>query len=385
MIIVHVIADLTTGGAEIMMKRLIEAHGDTCDFQHHVISLHSLGRVGPELQAQGIPVQPLGMRGALEIPKVIKQLAKTFREIEPDVVHCWMYHANLLGGAAARLSGNGRVIWGIRATGFNQTMGVSRATTLLRRGSAILSHIIPAAIVYVANAARAAHEKIGYASSKGLVIPNGYPPPHTKSRASAARQLGLNEKDLVVGSVGRFNAAKDPRTFVEAAAMVSAARPEARFVMIGRGVSPNAELEGWIAAHAMTDRFVLLGDVKDVDECLVAMDIFCLHSVTEGFPNVVAEAMNSGVPCVVTDVGDAAALIGDAGTVVPPSNPRALADAIVNLIDAGSDARRALGEGGRRRIMERFSIESIVKRYEALYRALIDDVPLSGEAPKGRH
>jgi glycosyltransferase involved in cell wall biosynthesis len=373
-VIVHVIADLTTGGAEMMLKRLIVSHQGQSEFEHHVVSLRSLGPVGLDLQAMGVPVHALQMKGLIDIPASLFRLFSIFRGLRPDIVHAWMYHANLLGGLAARLSGCGRVIWGIRATSFDASMGVSRATTWLRRLSAPASRAIPAVIVYVAKAARVAHEAIGYAAERGLVIPNGYPVAPARRPLAARASLGIPKSAVTIGSVGRFNAAKDPHAFVEAAARVARVHPDTRFLMVGRGISAdNSKLISWINAHGLRDQFILREEQKDVYECLAAMDIFSLHSVTEAFPNVVAEAMNASLPCVVTDVGDVALLVGDAGIVVPPRNPAAMAIAINELIEAGPSARERIGAIGRERIRANYSIGVIVRRYEKLYCDLVED------------
>ena len=374
MVIVHVIADLTTGGAEMMMKRLIEAHKDSTQFHHHVISLRSLGRIGPELEAIGVTVEALGMRGAIEIPRVVWQIAKRLRQIQPDVLHAWMYHANLLGGLAARVAGVRPVVWGIRATSFDATMGVSRSTTLLRRLSALASRLLPSVIVYVAYAARVAHEEIGYVAAKGMVIPNGYNEPLAHQTRAARLNLGLPLDAVVIGSVGRFNEAKNPLGFVEAASVVAAHYPSALFLMVGRQVTPdNLALIRWIEERGLTNRFYLLGEQNDLGESYAAMDIFCLHSVTEAFPNVVAEAMSAGLPCVVTDVGDAAELLDSAGIVVPPRCPEAIASAIKELIEVGPTARKRIGALGRERIRRNYSLVAVVGRYEELYRDLVEN------------
>ena len=357
----------------MMLKRLIEAHKGREDFQHHVISLRSLGRVGPELQAMGIPVDALEMRGAVEFPGVVRRIARHLRRVQPDVLHGWMYHANLLGGVAARLAGVRRVVWGIRATSFDASMGVSPATTQLRRLSAFASRFFPSAIVYVAQAARVAHEKIGYAAAKGIVIPNGYPVVQPTAKGPARAHLNLPQDAVVIGSVGRFNEAKAPLAFVEAAAIVAKRQPQTVFLMAGRQLAPdNAALMHWIRERDLVGRFHLVGEQKELSKCYAAMDIFCLHSVTEAFPNVVAEAMSANLPCVVTDVGDAALILGNAGIVVPPRNPVAMADAINELIDAGPAARERIGAIGRERIQANYSIAAVVARYEELYRELAE-------------
>ncbi|MFL6725435.1 MAG: glycosyltransferase [Sphingomicrobium sp.] len=377
MIIVHVIVDLNTGGAEMMLKRLIQAHRRNDRFQHYVISLHSVGVVGPELTELGVSVEALGLRRGSDIPRVLWRLGMALRRLRPDVVHGWMYHANLFAGLTALVAGRPRVIWGIRASTLDDSMGVAATTLRLRRYSALASMRLPDVIVYVAEAARRAHEAIGYDAAKAVVIPNGYPPPPV--RTGSARPA--SEAPIVIGSVGRFNAAKDPKAFVEAAARVAAVRPNVRFLMIGRGFSlDNRELVAWISAHGLEDRFSLRGEQKEVYDYLASMDIFCLHSVTEAFPNVVAEAMNAAVPCVVTDVGDAALLLGDAGLVVPPRDPEALAGALIRMVDAGPHARHADGQRGRERIARHFSLDAVVRRYEELYLGLTGGLPLSSHA-----
>ena len=128
--------------------------------------------------------------------------------------------------------------------------------------------------------------------------------------------------------------------------------------MIGPGFDlGNVELARWIKAAHLEDRFHLLGERADLPDLLAGMDIFCLNSIGEGFPNVVAEAMSVGVPCVATDVGDTKYLIGDSGIVVPPRDLDALAGAVMRMVQAGAKTRRSFGERGRRRIAEHFSLE----------------------------
>ena len=369
MIVVHVIAGLDRGGAEVMLKRLIEAQASNGELRHHVISLDTLGSVGPEIQALGVPVEALGMSGAAGIPAVIARLVRRFRALRPDIVHAWMYRANLLAGLAARIARVPHVIWGIRASSLDKTSGVTRQTLAIRKIAATVSSRLPDVIIYVADSARAAHEAIGYAPAKGVVIPNGYLPPKPSQTQDARAALGLVAEHFVVGSVGRYNAAKDPRTFVEAAALVSRRYPNARFMMVGLGMSrDNSELTKWIAELGIEDRFLLCGEHIDIDAMLESMDLFCLHSTTEAFPNVLAEAMRAGLPCVSTDVGDAARLLADGGIIVRPADPVALADAISGMIELGANERRAYGERGRERIRMHYSISAIAARYDDLYR-----------------
>ncbi|WP_324749114.1 glycosyltransferase [Sphingomonas sp. LY54] len=371
MLIVHIIIDLQTGGAELMMKRLIESHIGSADYRHRVISLRGLGRVGPAMQAAGIEVEAMGLNGPLGLPRIVLRLSRRIRELRPDIVQTWMYHADLIGGLAARRAGLRHIAWGVRIADISPQMGVSRATTWVRRACAVLSRRIPQRIVYVGNSARAIHERLGYDPAKSVFIPNGYSIPGLPTAEQRARkriEWELPEDALVIGSAGRFSAQKDQRGFVAAAAQVAAAIPSAYFVMMGRGNdSSNPELNAWIGATGCPEKFRLLGERTDVIECLGALDLFCLHSIGEGFPNVLAEAMSVGRPSVTTTVGDSAELLGDAGLTVPPADPVALAEALTSLASLEEEVREKLGAKGRERIVAEFSMDAIRRRYEQLY------------------
>jgi glycosyltransferase involved in cell wall biosynthesis len=373
--ILHIMPDLNPGGAELMMKRLVECHLGDDRFEHRVISLRGLGAVGEALRESGVEVEALELTSVLRLPATLLRLKKRIRALRPDVVQTWMYHADLIGGLAARLAGVRRIVWGIRVADISGDMGVARATFWVRRACAALSRYVPERIVYVCHSARPPHEALGYDPSKGLVIPNGYVLPPERKPASVRerrRRLGLPEEAILIGSAGRFSPQKDHPAFIAAAALIAARAPEAQFVIMGRQLNwDNEELARRVRETGYVERFHLLGERRDLGDCLAALDIFCLHSIQEGFPNVVAEAMAAGVPCVVTDVGDAALLVGDTGTVVEPRQPAKLAAALGGLLALAPGEREALGLRARRRIGEHFSIEAVAERYGALYCSLM--------------
>jgi glycosyltransferase involved in cell wall biosynthesis len=332
------------------------------------------------LQAKGVHVETLGLGSMMHLPATLLRLNRLIREVHPDIVQTWMYHADLLGGIAARMAGCRRILWGVRIADIGPKIGVSRLTSVIRRCCARLSSRVPAKIIYVAESARHNHERIGYDASKSVVIPNGYrmpaPAPLDRNTAALRAELGLGASELLIGSAGRFNVQKDHRTFIRACARVAEAVPEARFVIAGRDIDEaNSELMQWIENSGCRNHFYLLGDRRDLDVCLAGMNVFCLHSLQEGFPNVVAEAMAVGLPCVVTDAGDAALLVDAAGIVVPPADPEALADALVTMLRKTPDELHALGKFARQRIATHFSIDAIRTRYEAIYSELAGSAP----------
>lgn len=372
-LVLHIITGLAVGGAEMALYRLVtSAQGS--GYAHAVVALTPDGPLGDRLRRAGIALFNYDFKTS----PVAHFMALTalIRRIRPDVVQTWMYHADMFGGIAARLAGIGNVIWGIRTSSLEA--GDARATVIVRKICARISGWVPDTIVCVAEAARQSHIQAGYDESRMVVVHNGFDPAHfvaTGSQRSALRaQCGFCDEDVVIGHVGRFNANKDQHNFVQAAGLLAKRYPHIRFLMVGRDVDEdNAELMGWIGETGQARRFVLLGERTDVPVCLAAMDIFCLSSRTEGFPNAAAEAMAMGLPCVTTDVGDAAMLVADTGVVVPRSNPEALARGIEDLLSLTRDALRHLGQRAKARIHAEFTVERTRQRFDEIYRRLIEE------------
>ena len=372
--VVHVITDLSRGGAEAMLVRLLAA-SDRDAVEHAVVSLKPGGALAAEIRDLGVPVQSVGLAAARSLPAALARLVATLRAWSPEVVHGWMYHANLLGGLAARLVGGGAVLWGLRH-GAITTGTVAASTRAVVRTGAALSGWVPDRILCCSRAAASAHQALGYAAARMVVMPNGFDTARFRPSAAARRHcraaLGLDDATPVIALVARFDPVKDHRTFVAAAARLGALRPDARFVLCGAGVEAgNRVLAGWLAAAGLADRVLLLGPRADVHELLAAVDLATLCSRAEGFPNVVGEAMACGVPCVVTDVGDVRELVAEAGRVVAVADPEALAHAWHAVLGLDRERRCALGAAGRRHIEERFSITAVARRHQELYVELL--------------
>lgn len=374
--VVHIIVGLGVGGAELMLNRLIESHRGNPNYRHSVISLTSVGKVGLDLQERGVEVRALGMRSLLGIPRVLWQLMRMIRASRADIVQTWMYHADLLGGVGALLAGNRRVIWGVRGT--DVEFRGKRATHWVQSACAGLSSLLPHAIVCAADASRRSHIAVGYESSRMVVVPNGFDVSRlqaSEEQSVALRtQCGFEAHTVVIGSLGRFHAVKDHANFVRAAGLLAHDFPAVRFLMVGRDLdASNTELVGWIAATGYVDRFVLLGQRADVPVCLSAMNMLCLHSYSEGFPNVVGEAMAMGLPCVTTDVGDAALLVGDTGVIVPKGDSVALAQGLKQLLQLTPQARSNLGQKAKGRIYAEFTMDRCRERFEAIYQRVLTE------------
>jgi glycosyltransferase involved in cell wall biosynthesis len=367
--VLHVIVGLNIGGAESMLQRLIQsAAAGRADVV--VVSLTTVGVIGESLRSHGVTVYALGMSGLLDFPLTLWRLVRLIHRHRPQVVQTWLYHADLLGGLAARLAGSCGVVWGIRSTTIPQ--GPLSLTFWLVRLCAICSHFIPDRIICCAQSAKAAHLALGFAANKMMVIPNGYDfsllVRDTSARERTRLDLGFEPDEIVIGVVGRFDPLKGLRDFVDAATELATKRKDARFLMVGRGLDwSNAVLRDWIESGGLASVFRLVGEQGNVPNYLAAMEIFCLSSINEGFPNVVVEAMALGLPCVVTSAGDAADILGDNGLVVPTRSPGALCEALLKMCNLSSEERGALGERGRNKVRADYDIEDIKRQYDEVY------------------
>ncbi len=367
MTVLHIIIGLGIGGAELMLRRLAVTQRSST-----VVSLTDLGPVGRMLQADGVEVISLGLRGIWGLPRVFSALTRLIKSKRPDIVQTWMVHADLIGGLAARLAGVHNVIWGVRTTDYSVE---ARTTRTVRWLCARLSYVIPVKIVAAAQASLESSIDLGYCANKFIVIQNGFDTKILQAQIgqgiSIRSLINLKPDTLIVGCMGRFNPAKDQFNFVKAAGLVAQKYHNCVFLMVGKGLNPgNKDLISRVQDTKYAERFILLDERADPAVCLDAMDVFVLSSCTEGFPNVLGEAMAMGIPCVSTDVGDAAALLGDTGKLVPPRNSLALAEAIMRLLEAPVAERKAVGQRGRNRLERYFSIETATRKFDDLYATL---------------
>jgi glycosyltransferase involved in cell wall biosynthesis len=223
----------------------------------------------------------------------------------------------------------------------------------------------PSAIIYNSSRSRTQHEERGYASAHGHVIGNGFDTrrwrPEPESRQRLRQEAGLSPDARIIGFVGRGHQQKDLPNLFSAFRKVVEADPTAFLMCVGR------DLQEKNPGPTPNDRIFYLGQRADVEHIMPGFDLLCLSSAVEGFPNVIGEAMACGVPCVTTDVGDAAAVVGETGWVVPPRDSDALAGALLQALAASPGERQARGQAARARIETHFALEAVVARYNSLY------------------
>ena len=380
--VLHIISGLGQGGAETVLYRLVTASSpQTC---HIVVSMSDAGVFGERLQQANIPVYCLNMKGLGFLTGWLA-LRRLLKKTQPDVVQTWMYHADLLGGLAARSVGIKQVAWGIRNSGENLHHSSVKAR-LVAFLSAKLSGRIPDRIVACAENAARRHKQWGYNAAKMTVIPNGYDlsqwQPQPDQAALFRAQLGLAPDTALLVTVGRWNPLKDHPNLLSALARLKRADAQWFCALVGDGMEPsNLELMRLITQHGLEDRIALLGRRDDIPIIMSAADIHVLSSKAEGFPNVVCEAMVSRALCVVTDVGDAARIVGEEGIVVAPRNAQALATGIEKALAVltSPDLEHRLDKAAER-VAKRYSLETMVQNYEQLWQAMAHATPLNPES-----
>ena len=356
----HVITGLEQGGSESQLATLLSADAPGMGLPV-VVSLQTGGAYRTVLESAGVTVHDLGATTGVSIPLALLRLALLIRRYRPNILHAWMYHAFLFSTVALGLSGcrrATRLVWGVRCSRLDFT-GYDRHLRWLVRACGWLSRL-PAVVSFNSEAGLVAHRELGFRPRRHVLIDNGidterfHPSPSLRSQVRG--ELGIAPTASLVVHVARVHPVKDHATLLAAVAELDGVEA----LLIGPGTE---RLDTQPNAHA-------LGPRRDVERLLPAADLIVSSSLSEGFPNVLAEGMAAGLPAVATDAGDSARIVGTAGRVVPPRDPAALAGAIRSLFGESRAARAALGAEARRRIVNHFSVANATDAHGALYASL---------------
>ena len=368
--VLHLISALGVGGEAGRLADLVR-RTDGRRFHHAVVSMTEAGSVGEELAAAGVEVHALGMKRGVPSPAKTVPLVHLIRRWRPQIIHCWMYHANLLGLLAGKAGGVRHVVWGIACS----DLDFARYRRLTQWTAWLGARLSSQADIIILNseAGRRVHATLGYDKSRMVVIPNGFDlqlfKPDPAARRSVRSELGLTLETPLIGLLARFDPMKDHVTFFKTVGLIARRNPTVHFLLAGEGItSQNSDLARIIGENCPRELVHLLGLRRDIPRLTAALDIACLSSsFGEGFPHVVGEAMACEIPCVVTDVGDCAYIVDKTGTIVAPGDYSGMADAWTRILAMSADDRQALGRAGRQRVAALFSAADITKRYEELY------------------
>ncbi len=374
--ILFLIPSLVPHGAERQLCELVR-NMDPERFELHVAVFYGAEAVGgvdlsPEIAGLSHVTfhQLHKRRGALGYLQALPRLLALTRRVDPALLHGYM-DGNLPVLLIGRLLGK-RVVWGIRRTS-RDLQGLGWMSRALMRLHAVLSRFVDL-IIFNSRAGLQNHEAMGIRGRRAVVIPNGFDVARFEPDAAlGARQRarwGLPEGAPIIGIVGRISPVKDHPTFLRAAQRIAAARSEARFVSVGGGSPADLEpLKAFAATLDLSGRIHWAGASGEMAAVYNALSVLVLSSRDEGFPNVLGEAMACGVPCVSTQVGDAALLVGDTGIAVAVADDAALAGGVLSLLRESEAAREGRSRAARARICDEFSVVTLARRTEA---ALMD-------------
>lgn len=369
--VLHLTTSFGVGGAEGNLARLV-CNMDKARFSNTIVAMNQRLIVSEQVRQERIPCSSLGMRRGIPNPTALARLLSIIRRIRPHVLQTWMYHADLMGLLAGKLANVPVIAWNIRCS-LMETPG--RWLPEIVRHALVHLSKVPDVVIANSKAGVQVHQAIGYKPRRWMWIPNSVDldrfRPQTAAHAALCAELGISSDAVLVGLVARFDPMKDHANFINAARLLTAENPAIHFVLAGHRIDPSdPQLSQLIKSTGVGERFHLLGLRRDIEIVTAALDIASSSSSGEGSSNAVAEAMACGVPCVVTDVGDSALIVGDTGKVVPPRNSQALAQACRALLELSPQQRMRLGALARERVVERFSVSAVADSYQRLYEEL---------------
>lgn len=363
--VAHILPGLNPGGAETLLYGLL-GKIDRNRVQSEVISMTPDGEMVRKIEDLGVEVRSLGIQPGIPNPAGILRLRRCLEADPPDVIQGWLYQGNLLATLGSFVLGGIPHLWGVQHTSRFRYKPLTRATVAATRA---LAPIAPKYIVCCSPIAT-----YGYPVKKVRVVLNAIDAtvfiPNPGLRHAVRSELGISDSTVVVGRVARFAPEKDYLTFMRAAGLIRAKRDDVVFVACGPHVDQNNDqLLTWAGEAGVADTLRLLGERHDMPAVMSSLDIIVSSSAMhgEGLPLSIAEAMACGVPCVTTDAGDSALIVGDSGLVVPPSTPAALADSVLRLLARPADDLRAMGLRGRQRVISMFRLDDAARQYEDLW------------------
>jgi glycosyltransferase involved in cell wall biosynthesis len=362
---------LNCGGAERQLTLLSKG---LCERGHDVVIavFYSGGPFEKELKDTKVRIRPLNKRGRWDVFGFLLRLIRAVREERPDVLHGYLCDPNLLTGVLKPLFPHIKIVWGVRSS----ARDLKRETwldCLIIKLNGWLSRL-PDVIIANSQVGRDDYLAQGYPGEKMVVIPNGVDTERFHADPEARRRIraewSVTAQDHVVGVVGRLSPIKDHPNFLRAAALLAKERKHVRFVCVGDGSADYRQTLQVLAEQLGLGGSLIWNEAReDMSAVYNALDIVVSSSYSEGLSNVIGEAMACGVPCVVTNVGDSAWVVGDTGEVVPPKDPVALKNAIERLLDQKAYGPDQIRQG----IVDRLSVSNLVVNTERTLNALVTD------------
>ena len=324
------------------------------------------------LLTAGVAVHLLHKRGRWDVFGSLWRTVRFVRSESPDVLHGYLAVCNLLTGVVRVFSPQTRSVWGVRTA----NLKLEYYDWLARRLSYLETRLMGLASLVIVNSHAGQRQLLaeGVAEGKIAVISNGidthYFQPDSRARAKTRAQWNVTDDEILIGIVGRLDPVKEHGVFLIAAQQFSQICPQARFICVGDSTQQGyrESLDQLAAALDIQQRVIWTGAQYDMLGVYNALDILTNASSSEGFSNVIGEAMACGTPCVVTDVGDSAFIVGSTNIVIPPNDVAALVQGWGKCLRQN---RQEVASLSRQRIIESFNAQSLVAQTEAVLQAII--------------
>lgn len=340
-----------------------------------VATFYHQGYFEGSLECAGITVTSLGKRGRWDFISFLSRLAYLVRTERPNILHAYLAVPNVLAVLLKVVFPRVKIVWGLRASNVDLAV-YDRATRLTYRAERALSRFADLIIVN-SSSGKEYYLAYGYPVHTLMMIPNGIDVTAFRSdlgaRARVRSEWRVASAERLIGIVGRLDPMKDHSTFFRAVASICETTRKLRFAVIGDGETRyKEEMKKLAETLGIDDSVIWVGGCSDMPAVYSALDILSSSSAFgEGFPNVVGEAMACGVPCVVTDVGDSALIVGNTGIVVPPRDPEALAEGWKVMLERLTNEGKTLSDRARSRVVENFGRELLVERTAQVLAALV--------------
>jgi glycosyltransferase involved in cell wall biosynthesis len=386
--VLHIIPSVEAEAAQLMLSRLLEDAAQRRQ-ETAVLSLQPPGEMGEYMRARGIRLFSLRLEQPWQLPLAMLRLARIANAFAPDILHGWMHEGSVAASLARAITARPvSVVWNLRDPLGSESLPMARGWRQARLGAWMSARAD--AIVYNSRMQARQHTAAGYHIEHSLLIPDGFDTglhrPSEGARDRLCANFGIDPKAVVIGHMAARHPKNDQTMLVEAVARARAIGQDLHLLMVGSGLdAPGHDLHDLASRLLPAGRVTFSGARADLAEWLPGLDMLAASTAWgDDVPQAIGQALASGVPVVATELGDSVELVGPCGRIVPPQDPVGFGEAVLALAAMGPDQRRQLGEAGRQRVIERFSLETALDRYRELHQRLHGDPRFLGR-PAGRH
>ncbi|MDA7546236.1 glycosyltransferase [Alphaproteobacteria bacterium] len=365
--VIHIINGLGRGGAEIMLLKLLQNQNK--DTVNLVVCLKGTGVLSESFQSFNINVKYLNVTNIIDLLIKIKKIFQIVKSFKPTIVMSWLHISDLIGVFIKIRFPYIKLIWNIRCSAPKINILGFKSWLLVKLLSFFST--LPNCIIANSHEGLKSHIGLGYKPKQTKVIPNGFDtnlfkPNHIKKN-NFRKQYNIKKNQMIIGFVGRDTKIKGLDIFINSAGIIHNKINNIIFVYVGDGLlKTNRFLYKRLKDIDCIDNSLLLGGSNKIEDILCVFDILLLTSRSEGFPNILGEAMSCGVPCVVTDVGECKLIVGDSGVVINSFDSKDIAEGCENLLKKISNNKEIFSKKAQNQIKLKFNLHDVLKSYDKL-------------------